>query len=89
MVYKFWKIENYLYKIKLVPLAIIVRAFMRIIFSCDIPYQVEMGKGCIFPHYALGVTIHNYVKIGRNCQIMQGTTIRRKIWKQKCTNNWR
>lgn len=75
MVYKFYKLENFLYKIKLIPLAVLVRAFMRIIFSCDIPYKVQIGKDVSFPHMALGVVLHPNVKIGDNCKILQGVTI--------------
>ena len=75
MVYKFYKLENFLYKIKLVPLAIIIRVIMRIIFSCDIPYKTTIGKNTSFPHLALGVVIHEKAKIGNNCKILQGVTI--------------
>lgn len=75
MVYKFYRLENFLYRIKLIPLAIIVRALMRIIFSCDIPYKAVIGKGTTFPHLALGVVIHERAKIGSNCKILQGVTI--------------
>ena len=75
MIYGFWKVEHFFYKIKLVPLAIIVRVLMRLIFSCDIPYQVEIGEKTTFPHMALGVTIHNYCKIGKNCKILQNVTL--------------
>ncbi len=65
MVYKFWKVEHFFYKIKLIPIAILIRAVMRLLFSCDIPYQVEMGKNVEFPHLALGITIHSHCKIRR------------------------
>lgn len=75
MVYKFYLIENFFYKIKIIPLAIFVRFLMRIIFSCDIPYKVKIGKNCEFPHHALGVVFHQDVVIGNNCKILQGVTI--------------
>ena len=65
MVYKFWKVEHFFYKIKLIPISILIRAVMRLLFSCDIPYQVEMGKNVEFPHLALGITIHSHCKIRR------------------------
>lgn len=75
MIYKLYKIENFLYRIKLIPLAYLIRLFMRIIFSCDIPYKLKIGKGTIFPHYALGVLIHPNVVIGENCKILHHVTI--------------
>lgn len=75
MIYKLYKIENFFYKIKIIPIAILIRLIMRIIFSCDIPYKVEIGKKCKFPHHALGVVIHENVKIGNNCKILHGVTI--------------
>ena len=47
MVYRFYKIERFFFNIKLTPLAILVRIFMRIVFSCDIPYKAENGAGSI------------------------------------------
>lgn len=75
MIYKFYKIERFFYNIKLVPLAFVIRIFMRIIFSCDISYKIEMGNNVSFPHCALGVLIHPKVKIGSNCMILHNVTI--------------
>lgn len=75
MVYKFYLIEKFFYHIKLIPLAILVRGIMRIVFSCDIPYKAKIGKNCFFPHHALGVVIHQNTIIGDNCKILQGVTI--------------
>ena len=75
MVYKFYKLARFFYKIKLVPLAIIIRAIMRIIFSCDIPYKAKIGKNVKFPHLALGIVIHPRAEIGDNCMILHGVTI--------------
>ncbi len=74
-VFFFYRIERRLYKLHLIPLAVIVRAFMRIVFACDIPYKLDMGKGCVFPHDALGVVIHPDAVIGENVQINQNVTI--------------
>ena len=76
MVYKFYKVENFFYRTRIfLPLAILTRIIMRIIFSCDIPYKVKIGKNCRFPHLALGIVIHPDVVIGDNCTILQGVTI--------------
>lgn len=52
-----------------------IEILMRIIFSCDIPHQVVIGKNCKFAHNALGVVIHPDVVIGDNCYIGQNVTI--------------
>lgn len=75
MVYKMYKIENFFYKIHLTPLAIFFRIFLRVVFSCDIPYSCKIGKNCKFPHHALGIVIHPKATIGDNCTILQGVTI--------------
>lgn len=74
-IYFFYSIERWLYKHHLTLLAIIVRAFIRIIFSADVPYQLEIGKGTKHPHDALGSLYHPYAKIGKNCIIRQGVTV--------------
>lgn len=53
----------------------VIEIIMRIIFSCDIPYQVEIGENCSFAHNGLGVVIHPNVVIGSNCHIGQNVTI--------------
>lgn len=74
-IYTWWHLEHWFYQHHLRPLAIIVRAFIRLVFSCDIPYQVKVGKGTVFPHDALGMILHNDVVIGENCHILHGVTI--------------
>lgn len=49
--------------------------FLRIVFSCDIPPQVQIGDNCRFAHNALGVVIHPEAIIGNNCKIGQNVTI--------------
>lgn len=75
MIYKLYKIENFFYKIKLIPIAFLIRLFMRICFSCDISYKCKIGKNCVFPHHALGCVIHQDAIIGDNCTILHGVTI--------------
>lgn len=75
MIYKLYKIENFFYKIKIIPLAFLIRLFMRIVFSCDISYKCQIGENCFFPHHALGCVIHPNAIIGNNCKILHGVTI--------------
>lgn len=53
----------------------LINYFNRIVFSCDIPYTVKIGKGTIFAHSGLGVVIHGNATIGQDCRIYQGVTI--------------
>lgn len=74
-IYRCWHLEHWLYRHHLRPLAIIVRAFIRLVFSCDVPYQVKIGKGTSFPHDGLGMILHQDVVIGENCRILHGVTM--------------
>ncbi len=74
-IYFFYSVERWFYNHYLTPLAIIIRAIIRIIFSADIPYKLTIGKGTKMPHDALGSVFHPDVIIGRDCIIRQGVTI--------------
>lgn len=74
-IYFFYSLERWCYLHHLTPLAILIRAFIRIVFSADIPYQLEIGKGTRMPHDALGSLFHPYAKIGKNCVIRHGVTV--------------
>ena len=75
VIYYLYKLEHFFYIVKLISIAFLINLLMKIILSCDIPYQLAIGKNTYFPHHALGVVIHKNVKIGNNCRILQGTTI--------------
>ena len=36
---------------------------------------MQIGKGTVFPHDALGNVFHPEVKIGKNCKILHGVTM--------------
>lgn len=65
--------KAYRKKIPILP-GIIIR-IVRVLFSCDIPYQTEIGKGTVFIHNGLGTVIHEKTKIGKYNKIMQNVTI--------------
>lgn len=52
-----------------------IEVMLHIIFSCDIPSEVKIGKNCKFAHNAFGVVLHPKVVIGDNCSIGQNVTI--------------
>lgn len=51
------------------------RLLLRIVFSCDIPCGVKIGKNVQLPHNGNGVIIHNNAIIGDDCVIFQHVTI--------------
>lgn len=68
-------VQNWLYRHHLGLLAKVIYKYNRIVYSCDIPPSVKIGKNCLFPHHALGVVIHPKSIIGDNCRIYQNVTI--------------
>lgn len=74
-IYFFYSLERWFYLHHLTVIAVLIRAFIRIVFSADIPYQLKIGKGTIMPHDALGSLFHPDVVIGNNCVILHGVTI--------------
>lgn len=67
--------EHWLYNHHLNVIAQMLRGCVRIIFSADVPPQMQIGKGTVFPHDALGCVFHPDVKIGKNCKILHGVTM--------------
>lgn len=67
--------EHWLYNHALNVIAQMLRGLVRIIFSADVPPQMQIGKGTVFPHDALGCVFHPDVKIGKNCKILHGVTM--------------
>lgn len=67
--------EHWLYNHHLNVIAQMLRGLVRIIFSADVPPQIQIGKGTVFPHDALGCVFHPDVKIGKNCKILHGVTM--------------
>lgn len=70
-----YRMEHWLYNHHLNVIAQMLRGLVRIIFSADVPPQMQIGKGTVFPHDALGCVSHPDVKIGKNCKILHGVTM--------------
>lgn len=47
----------------------------RVIYSIDLPYTCEIGRGVEFQHNGLGCVIHSKAVIGENTKIYQNVTI--------------
>lgn len=69
------RMEHWLYNHHLNVVAQMLRGSVRIIFPADVPPQMQIGKGTVFPHDALGCVFHPDVKIGKNCKILHGVTM--------------
>lgn len=52
-----------------------IELYLRVIYGCEIPSGVIIGKNCKFAHNALGVVLHPETVIGDNCKIGQYVTI--------------
>ncbi|MDT2047777.1 serine acetyltransferase [Priestia flexa] len=64
------------FKKKKIPLIPGILDFIyRVIFSCDIPSSVLIGRGSKFAHRGLGCVLHPRTKIGDDCKIFQKVTI--------------
>ncbi len=53
----------------------ICRGMLRIIFACDIPSTVTLGKGVQLVHNGLGVVMHARTIVGNNVKIYQNVTL--------------
>lgn len=74
-IYFFYSLERWFYLHHLTIVSVFIRAFIRVLFSADIPYKLKIGKGTKMPHDALGSLFHPDVIIGNNCVILHGVTI--------------
>lgn len=61
----------------------------RLIFSCDFPCEVIVGKNLCLPHFGLGLVVNPKAVIGDNCKIYHQVTIgaRNKEWMTVIGNN--
>lgn len=72
---RFLRFKHFLYRKKIPLLPRLLDILTRVIFSCEIPASVSMGKGIVFAHYGIGVVIHRRSIIGENVKIYQNVTI--------------
>lgn len=50
----------------------------RVIYSCDIAFNIQIGHGLKLPHQGLGIVIGPQVVIGDNVTIFQNVTLGQK-----------
>lgn len=72
---KLIRMMNYFHKNKMYWVAGLIMRFIRIIYSCDIPPGIQIGKEVLFKHNGLGVVIHPASIIGDYTQIYQNVSI--------------
>ena len=56
-------------------IAQLVKNINRIIYCCDIAFQVDIPASTKMPHQGMGVVIHPKTVIGENCTIYQHVTL--------------
>lgn len=56
-------------------MASIYTTILRVIFSCDIPAEVQFAKSAQLVHNGLGCVFHPKTIIGENCKIYQNVTL--------------
>ena len=49
--------------------------YIRVVYSCELPTNLRLGKGVVLKHNGLGVVIHPDAIIGENTQIYQNVSI--------------
>jgi serine O-acetyltransferase len=49
--------------------------YIRVVYSCDIPYTCELAEGVVLCHSGLGVVIHDKAVVGEGTRIYQNVTI--------------
>ena len=72
---KIFRFRGKIAKLKIKPLTFIIDLIFQVVFSCNIPATVKLGKNPIFPHSGLGVVIDKRTIIGNNAKIYQNVTI--------------
>lgn len=70
-----YKVEHWLWKHHLKPLAMLIKWVIRIVWGGVIPPSVQIGEGTFITYHALGVVIHKKVIIGKDCVVRQHVTI--------------
>ena len=69
-----FRASNFFYSIGLFPIAKILWAINRLVFSIDIDPKAQIGDGFMIKH-GLGLVIGNHAVIGKNFTVYQGVTI--------------
>lgn len=66
---------NKLYKKRVPIIPNLMRRYIRIVYSCELPCMTIIGENTTFAHNGLGVIVHRNAIIGNNVFIFQNVTI--------------
>jgi serine O-acetyltransferase len=72
---KLHKISNKLYQKRLVLFAKCIQKYIRVFYSCYLPYTCIIGENTHLYHGGLGVAIHENSMVGTNCHIYTCVTL--------------
>lgn len=67
-------------------IAQLIKNINRVIYCCDIAYQVDIPVSTKLPHQSMGVVMHPKTVIGENCTIISALDIWRNSWRGR--NGW-
>lgn len=70
-----FRLSCFLYKYRIPFLPKLITYFIRLIFSCYIPYSFKAGKNLVLGYGGLGIVIHAKAVVGDNCHTDQNVTI--------------
>lgn len=70
------RIYRIAHRLRFIPiLPKILTYFIRLVFSCYLPYTAKIGRNTSLGYGGLGIVIHNDSIIGNDCKIDQNVTI--------------
>jgi len=72
---RLFRLMEYFYAKNIPLLPGLIMRYIRVVYSCDLPSNLKLGKGVILKHNGLGVVIHPKAIIGENTQIYQNVSI--------------
>lgn len=75
-----WWLSCRLYRLRLTPLAWLLKAVNFVVFHAVLPYQAEVERDIELMHQALGIVVHPNVTIGRGVRIYNHVTIGSDTW---------
>ena len=72
---RYYRKANWLWKHRIPILPGVIMRVCRVLYSIDLPFTCDIGKGVEFQHNGLGCVIHSRAVIGDGTKIYQNVTI--------------
>jgi len=76
----FWWLSCRLYRLRLTPLAWLLKAVNFTVFHAVLPFQCEVERDIELMHQGLGVVVHPNVSIGHRVRVYNHVTIGSDTW---------